>query len=1363
MKRKSLLHNFLILFLVAYLFTVLCFDAEAAYADNATAGDAKDTSEENNEELAEHINEIGYAVKLYNADNGLPTSEANCVMSSKEGYIWIGGYSGLIKYDGNTFERQDSSQGLTSINTIFEDSKGRLWVGTNDNGIICLDKTESTRYSYEDGLDSSSITSIAEDKNGNIIVGTKQGLFYFDEDMNIGQVGDFLNLNSYIVQLDEDIDGDIIGVTGNGMLFYIKDLKVTECFSSADIGTDIITAILSSPDTAGEIWFGTNAGCVYHGSFKDSFSNIEKMDILFGNDRTHNSEPITRLLYAGGRIWVTTNSRIFYSDPREGFILLENSLLDGGIEHLTEDWEGNLWFTSRRQGVMKVSANKFQDLTGRAGLENKVVNTTCRRDELMYIGTDTGLQITNSKFKSVTNELTEYLADTRIRCIMLDNDNNLWLSTYTNDMGLICYTPYGKIISYTVDNGMPSNFIRCTCIAPDGAILAATNGGLAVIRDGKVDRIINEQNGLNNTVILTVEATEDGKYYLGSDGDGIYIVDGNKLQHIYHEDGLTSDVVLRIKEDKERGVIWIVTSNSIEYMQDGELHAVKNFPYTNNYDMYFDKTGNAWVLASNGIYVAKAADMIRKAGFEYSFYNVSNGLYSVPTGNSFSHLDDNGDLYIAGSRGVSIVNINEFFVQSSDIKFSLPFVESEGKRYYPDNSGIIRLPSTADNITIYAYAMSYKMHDPEIQYCLIGADNEPIIIKRSEMVPVRYTNLRGGNYEFEMDLLDSSNHEIRQKASFRIVKTKAFYEQWGFYLMIFALTLIVLSLLVRHYLNRKTEVFKIQEKEHERLKNFFEQTAAALVNAIDAKDKYTHGHSSRVAEYSKKIAEEAGKSEQECEEIYYAALLHDVGKIGIPGRIINKEGRLTDEEYDIIKHHPVLGAKILQGITEFPFLSIGASHHHERYDGKGYPDNLKGEEIPDIARIIAVADAYDAMTSKRSYRDPIPQDKVREELVKGIGAQFDPTYARIMLHLLDMDSDYEMKEHTDIEDMSGNNEFYISAHRSLVSDGIQLTPCMLSIELKVNREASSDEVPNPAMIIFDSLDGKYHDDDFEIKDLLYFEYGEAWFDGNYENVGCRKIISEKYKTEDGISLDEGVYRIEAVKKKDLALIRVIDNKLTIQYIMALPDSSRFVYLGFTGEHCSISDVMVGRSEEWIADDYIPRIAPEITFIDGPSGDVPNVQLDGYRTDSTEGIPLKDGMSITFHTMSLPTSRLVWHCPFINIFSSDDGTVKGENFRDYSLMRLDGECWDGCEFCEVKSTVNMKDGFADWEAWKKLNKDGYDCTVTFEVRDKLITARTENAGITIECTSRILDDPENIYVALTGDQCAITNIRISLED
>ncbi len=198
--------------------------------------------------------------------------------------------------------------------------------------------------------------------------------------------------------------------------------------------------------------------------------------------------------------------------------------------------------------------------------------------------------------------------------------------------------------------------------------------------------------------------------------------------------------------------------------------------------------------------------------------------------------------------------------------------------------------------------------------------------------------------------------------------------------------------------------------QHEKLERISMQIVKALSGAVDAKDTYTNGHSLRVAEYSREIARRTGLSGEMQNDIYMMGLLHDVGKIGVPDAIINKPAHLTEDEFAVIRNHPVMGARILKNIKDFPKLITGARWHHERYDGKGYPDGIAGEEIPLEARIIAVADAYDAMSSRRSYRDVLPQETVRLEIETGKGTQFDPLMTEIVLGMIDDDTDYQMRE-----------------------------------------------------------------------------------------------------------------------------------------------------------------------------------------------------------------------------------------------------------------------------------------------------------------------------------------------------------------
>ncbi|MCK5473656.1 MAG: HD domain-containing protein, partial [Planctomycetes bacterium] len=181
------------------------------------------------------------------------------------------------------------------------------------------------------------------------------------------------------------------------------------------------------------------------------------------------------------------------------------------------------------------------------------------------------------------------------------------------------------------------------------------------------------------------------------------------------------------------------------------------------------------------------------------------------------------------------------------------------------------------------------------------------------------------------------------------------------------------------------------------LKDLFIGSLKALTNSIDAKDKYTRGHSERVAFISKWIAEKLDLSEEKIHKIYLAGLLHDIGKIGISGIVLRKDGKLTEQELACIRTHPSIGASILGDIKQMKDVVPGVLCHHERIDGKGYPNNLCGEQIPLIGRIVGLADSFDAMTSKRTYRNAMTVEKALEQVQKGLGTQFDEKIGKIFM------------------------------------------------------------------------------------------------------------------------------------------------------------------------------------------------------------------------------------------------------------------------------------------------------------------------------------------------------------------------------
>jgi len=246
-----------------------------------------------------------------------------------------------------------------------------------------------------------------------------------------------------------------------------------------------------------------------------------------------------------------------------------------------------------------------------------------------------------------------------------------------------------------------------------------------------------------------------------------------------------------------------------------------------------------------------------------------------------------------------------------------------------------------------------------------------------------------------------------------IESAKLFAEIQGILIRNIVLCIVIFGVIVvfsTFMMRRLRETTKNELRYREQLKQQNSDFINTIVRIIDAKDRYTNGHSQRVANYSREIARRLGKSVDEQSQIYYAGLLHDVGKIRVPKEVINKPGRLNDEEFKQIKIHTVTGYYILKEIYKEGPILHAAKFHHERFDGKGYPMGLSGENIPEVARIVGVADAYDAMASDRSYRKALPQATVRREIEMGRSGQFDPVVADVMLDMIDDDRNYTMRQ-----------------------------------------------------------------------------------------------------------------------------------------------------------------------------------------------------------------------------------------------------------------------------------------------------------------------------------------------------------------
>ncbi len=497
----------------------------------------------------------------------------------------------------------------------------------------------------------------------------------------------------------------------------------------------------------------------------------------------------------------------------------------------------------------------------------------------------------------------------------------------------------------------------------------------------------------------------------------------------------------------------------------------------------------------------------------------------------------------------------------------------------------------------------------------------------------------------------------------------------------------------------KRKELNILQQEEKEMSFLFKEMVSTFVSSVDAKDVNRRGHAVRVAEYSRKLAETVGKSEEECEDAYFSALLHDVGKISLPDKIIKKSEKLTEEEQEIYEQHVIKGKEILAGVTEYPYMKDVAGYHHEWYDGTGYPGEYSGEDIPELARLVAVADGYDDMTSIRDDREPMPQQVIREEIIKESGTRYDPVYVKAMISLIDNDRDYQLREHHSDESAELEKELTCKAYRSKFTLGIPVTDEITRILFKYkNTLEDVDGFSAPSIILFASMDGRVHSTEQGIRINRYIEFGEAWFNGHYICTGARnmKVRREERKT------DEGRYQIDIVRVRDHVRVNLLGDGYKHELTVALPDS-----------FCSVA---------------------------------------------TEGWRVTDMLQILFHTMTLPGANLVWHCPFLVFFKSDDHRMYGPNYEEIVVVRLDGESTSHGEKARSITESKQGEGFENWDVWKEHNKKGYECKVTLRRHSNRIVMQTENGGISVKCTIQLESRDEDVLVAVTGDQCALTDIR-----
>ena len=942
----------------------------------------------------------------------LEVSGAEALCQTEDGYVWIAQYSGLTRYDSKNFFTYksivDEGKEYSVLNVRALASKGNtLYVATSENVFVRQDN----QFSHIN-LDVGTIGDIALDETNDLlyISSYDKGATVYDIKNNtssrLPNIGDVTvndialdsKRNTYYYQLDNGV------YNKEGKEIYLYP-KIYDIYAFEDL-----------------LYIGEDNGTIRRynmatGTFLD--------DIVV-------PDQVNKMLYSDldKTLFVACEKNGLYCVNLAGespIISLAGDLQNKNqLVALMIDYEGNLWIASHfvgSSGVSIITKNAltellYDDETWKSVIgDDRGIYAIERFGDILYIISVKRIYLfdlnTNKILpdNAIMNAIEEYVDGKTISYSPRDVEafnNKLYFAV--NGIGVVEYNPVNEEVKiYDVD--YISNHIVKTVGAVD---LALTNTVRSMKSFGTYlaigyGRGFLKFDGTNFSAmfspanVLYFQESKEGKL-LFVRTQGIFEVDdeftaateiptiktttGNRLKALVDGDYIYYTLNSRLFRLEKVNNEYVSKEIIVPYVK-GSLVELSKIEYKNKNNVITNK----YVIASQTqIYITDTLDVDQLE--EYEFYDSTNGLKPIAANTSGYYDKEEQKYYFQTTNGIFAYDFNETKGATTPVKIGLSSVELDGVE---NHGNTININKNTYRVTINLSIFGFKPHkDYTVYYKMDGIDSYYHAISGDDH-NINYTNVPGGDYKFHAYAVD----EFGQKSNeihIELIKEKHIYEQIWFWVIVGILGLALVVGLAFLYTYIKTRKAIRKQLEY---KNITLESIQAIARTIDAKDEYTNGHSTRVGYYSKLIAENLGMSQDDVDNIYYIALLHDIGKIAIPDKILNKPGRLTDEEFAVMKSHTTRGAKILKGISTIPHIVEGAKSHHEKYDGTGYPEGLKGEDIPFVARIICCADCFDAMASKRVYKESFSLETIVNEFKRCSGTQFDPEIAKVVVNMIE--------------------------------------------------------------------------------------------------------------------------------------------------------------------------------------------------------------------------------------------------------------------------------------------------------------------------------------------------------------------------
>lgn len=929
----------------------------------------------------------------WNTDNGFPSETVRDIVMTANGLLWFATADGLIRYDGYSFtilnKHTEPSFPAMGTSVLCAAPNGDLWVGTNGNGLLHLADGVWSSITTQNGALSDAVNDINILPDGSVAVAVPTGVYFVHADGGIGDCFALSDRALVVRDIAVGSAGNVFGVTEDGKLFSIMDGGFS-FFTFQKNGWNkegTYTAI----DSAGERFL---IGCA-DGSL-----------IILEKDT--NGEYVPRLVQTE----LTTVSHISHDAENNFHIISQDGwgilFADGtyacmqkngvaGLSAFCCDFQGNFWLGTRQNGAVKISKTDCRNWNVLYGLPAFSAQSFLQYDTFTCVGTTEGLLMLDDAGSQVENELTRATAGQSVQYLLADRNGALWAAAGST---LYQLQKTGALQTFSAQNGLPTYTVRVLSELENGDIAVGTDNGLCLLRENRVLHTFDAATGMLGRVSALLQM-QNGTLLVGTVGNGVYsVAQDGRVQAYGAEAGLPAGkVACMVRDPSTADRIWFSIGSELLY-QDSARVAMRfsGLNLTGEITDLFFTDEALWVITTNGAAVVRKADMFTQSDtLPYETIGKQQGVLAALDADSQNFADENGILYLCTGNGVNQID-TKTYQSRTPIPRILFYTAQSGKNTISLRDGVT-VPGTGSAVQLCFTAITFgSTADFYLEYKLEGVDTAYTRVTPASEICVNYNRLPYGNYTFSVRAVDKNGILLGESASVTFQKAESNNERVVFWIAITAAATIVVGGGVLLGMAIHNAVLKQRQKRYQ---DITRQSISAIVNTVDAKDPYTRGHSDRVAKYAAEIARRYGLKPLKVSDIYYSALLHDIGKIGIPDEILKKPGKLTKEEYEIIKTHAAIGADIVKDISAIPHIRRGIHDHHERYDGNGYPRGLRGNGISLEGRIIGMADAYDAMASARGYSAPHTKDYITAEIREGRGKQFDPKIADIVLQMME--------------------------------------------------------------------------------------------------------------------------------------------------------------------------------------------------------------------------------------------------------------------------------------------------------------------------------------------------------------------------